>query len=102
MLINTAEILYIENIKHGCIIHTKAGDIKSSEKPAQILAKTNSTEAFAVSHLGITVNLANVVGLCRDGVILKKSDAETISTYVSQRRYKDFKKAFLNYTGGLL
>lgn len=73
VLINTFDILYIENIKHGCIIHTKTGDIKTSQKPAQILAKTNCADAFAVSHLGITVNLANVVGLDRNGVVLKKT-----------------------------
>lgn len=102
VLINTCEVLFLENIKHGCIIHTKSGDFKSSEKPAEIIAKTKTPEAFFVSHLGITVNLLNVVGLSREGVVLKKSDGETVSTYVSQRRYKDLKKAFLNYTGGLL
>lgn len=102
VLINTSDVLFFENIKHGCIIHTKHGDLKSSEKPAELLTKTNASESFTVSHLGITVNLSNVVGLSKNGVVLKKSDSETVLTYVSQRRFKDFKKAFLDYTGGLL
>lgn len=100
-LIKTKEILYIENRKRGSIIHTKHNTFVSNKKPKELLRIINQNNCFVYSHNSIIVNLQNVIEFNRSEVVLRKSDTETISTYISQRKYSEFKKCFFNFVGDL-
>ncbi len=99
-LVKTSDILYIENLKHGSIIVTKAGEYKTNIKPKEWLKIINQPNCFVYSHTSIIVNLQNVVGLSKDTVSLDRGNGGKITTYVSQRKYADFKKALFSFAGG--
>lgn len=101
-LIKTKEILYIENQKRGSLVYTKRGSFLTDQKPKELLQMINQDNCFVYSHNSIIVNLQNVIDFNRQMVVLRKNDFETISTYISQRKYKDFKKAFFSFAGGLI
>ena len=49
------------------------------------------------------LNLENVVGFSKEEIRFKCGDGRVIGIpYISQRRYKAFKQAFLEYAGGAL
>lgn len=100
-LIKTKDILYIENLKRGSIIHTKHGSFIIDKKPKDILQIINQSYCFVYSHNSIIVNLQNVINFNKQEITLRKNDDETVSTYISQRKYSDFKKSFLSFAGGL-
>ena len=99
--INTKDILYIENRKNGSIIITKYNEIKTSKRLKDLYTEIGQNDRFVYSHNSIIVNLQNVIDFNKNSVTLKKSDTETLSTYISQRRYPKFKKAFFEFAGGL-
>lgn len=98
-LVKTSDILYIENLKHGSKIITKKDEYKTSIKPKEWLKIINQPNCFVYSHTSIIVNLQNVVGLAKDAVSLNKGNGQKITTYVSQRKYADFKKALFSFAG---
>ncbi len=100
-LIKTKDILYIENQKRGSIIHTKRGSFIIDKKPKELLHMIDQDNYFVYSHNSIIVNLQNVIDFNRKEIILRKNDDETVSTYISQRKYSDFKKSFFNLAGDL-
>lgn len=100
-LIKTKDILYIENQKRGSIIHTKRSSLISDKKPKEILQMIDQSNCFVYSHNSIIVNLQNVINFNKQEITLRKNDDETVSTYISQRKYSDFKKSFLSFAGGL-
>lgn len=99
-LVKTSDILYIENLKHGSKIVAKSAEYKTNIKPKEWHKIINQPNCFVHSHTSIIVNLQNVVGLNKDTVFLDKGDGERITTYVSQRKYADFKKALFSFAGG--
>lgn len=101
-LIKTKDILYIENKKRGSIVHTKRGSFFVDKKPKELLQLIDQYNCFVYSHNSIIVNLQNVIDFNRQAIILRKNDTETVSTYISQRKYSIFKKAFFNFAGGLI
>lgn len=100
-LIKTKEILYIENQKYGSIVHTNRGDFYINIKPKELNKMINQAECFVFSHNSILVNLQNVIDFNKTTIVLRKNEAETVSTYMSQRKYSNFKKAFFDFAGGL-
>lgn len=98
--IRTKDILFIENQKYGSIIHSKFGDYQSNKKPKQWVKDINQT-SFVFSHNSILVNLQNVVDFNNSTVVLRKNEQETVTTYISQRKYSNFKKAFFEFAGGI-
>ena len=98
--IKTKDILFIENQKYGSIIHSKYGNFQTNKKPKEWL-KIIDQESFVFSHNSILVNLQNVVDFNRTTVVLRKNDLETVTTYISQRKHSNFKKAFFNFAGGI-
>lgn len=98
--IKTKDILFIENQKYGSIIHSKCGNFQTNKKPKEWL-KIIDQESFVFSHNSILVNLQNVVDFNRTTVVLRKNDLETVTTYISQRKHSNFKKAFFNFAGGI-
>lgn len=98
--IKTKDILFIENQKYGSIIHSKYGDYQSNKKPKQ-WAKDIDQDSFVFSHNSILVNLQNVVDFNNYVAVLRKNEQETVTTYISQRKYSSFKKAFFDFAGGI-
>lgn len=98
--IKTKDILFFENQKYGSIIHSKYGNYQTNKKPKEWL-KIIDRESFVFSHNSILVNLQNVVDFNSTTVVLRKNEQETVTTYISQRKYSDFKKAFFNFAGGI-
>lgn len=99
--IKTKDILYIENQKHGSIINTKRGLFLADKKPKELLRIIGQENCFVYSHSSILVNLQNVIDFNRKEILLRKNSSETVSTYISQRKYSNFKKAFFNFAGDL-
>lgn len=97
--VKTSDILYIENLKHGSKIVTKTDEYRTSTKPKEWFKIINQPNCFVYSHTSIIVNLQNVVGLSKDTVSLDRGNGERITTYVSQRKYADFKKALFSFAG---
>lgn len=100
-VIKTKDILYIENQKYGSVIHTTKNDYYVKIKPKDLYKIINQENCFAFSHNSILVNLQNVIDFNKTTIILRKNDIETVTTYVSQRKYSSFKKAFFDFAGGL-
>lgn len=100
-LIKTKDILYIENQKYGSIIHTNRGDFYINIKPKELNKIINQEECFVFSHNSILINLQNVIDFNKTTIVLRKNESEMVSTYMSQRKYSNFKKAFFNFAGGL-
>ena len=99
--VKTKDILYIENLKYGSNIVTKKDKYTTSKKPKEWLNIINQPNCFIFSHNSIVVNLQNVIDFDRSSVTLRKNATETTFTYMSQRKYKNFKKAFFDFAGGL-
>lgn len=100
-LVKTKNILYIENQKRSSLIHTTHGSFITDKKPKELLQMIDQDNCFIYSHNSIIVNLQNVIDFNRQEIILRKNDKETVSTYISQRKYSSFKKAFFNFAGDL-
>ena len=100
-LIKTKDILYIENKRRGSIIYTKRDSFFTDKKPRELLQMIDQKNCFVFSHNSILVNLQNVIDFNREEIILRKNETETVSTYISQRKYSDFKKSFFNFAGDL-
>ncbi len=99
--IRTKDIFYIENIKYGSIIHTKTNQYKTNQKPKQWSEIINQPSCFVYSHNSILVNLQNVIDFDKSSVTFRINNEKTISTYMSQRKYQSFKKAFFEFAGGI-
>lgn len=100
--IKLSEILWLESVRHGTVIHTKRGEIKTSRAMRDVLAAVSEHEPFSQSYHGIYVNLRHVLKFDKKQVTLKKSENETATIYMSQRKYAEFKKEFFRYAGGVL
>lgn len=98
--IKTKDILFIENQKYGSVIYSKYGNYQTNKKPKEWL-KIIDRESFVFSHNSILVNLQNVVDFNSTTVVLRKNEQETVTTYISQRKHSNFKKAFFNFAGGI-
>ena len=92
------DILYFETVKNGTTVYTKHGTYKTNQKLREWESKLQSTGQFAVSHHSVLVNLAHVVALDKQAVTLQKNQTERVTTYVSTRKYGNFKQAFLAFT----
>lgn len=99
--IKTKDILYIENKKHGSIIITKDLTLNINKKPSELYNLINQPNCFVYSHNSYIVNLQNVIDFNKNTITLRKDREHTVSTYMSQRKYPEFKKAFLAFAGGI-
>ena len=100
-VVKTNDILYIENLKYGSKLVTKRGNYITKQKPKQWYNVIDQPACFTYSHNSIIVNLQNVIDFNKTMVVLRKNEHETVTTYISQRKYSSFKKSFLEYAGGL-
>ena len=100
-LIKTKDILYIENQKYGSIICTKRGNFRTNKKPKELSLIIAQEHCFVHSHNSIIVNLQNVIDFDKKNIVLRKNENELVTTYISQRKYSDFKKAFFSFAGGI-
>lgn len=99
--VKTKDILYIENLKYGANIITKTNKYTTNKKPKEWLSIINQPNCFVYSHNSYVVNLQNVIDFDKSTVTLRKNPSKTVTAYMSQRKYKNFKKAFFDFAGGL-
>lgn len=99
--IKTKDILYIENQKHGSILVTKDLTLHTNKKPRELYSMINQPNCFVYSHNSYIVNLQNVIDFNKNTITLRRNREKTVSAYMSQRKYSDFKKAFLAFAGGI-
>jgi len=100
VVVNTNDILYLERKVGGTNIVTVNGEIEVKEKLDECKELINQPAAFVNSHNSIVVNLQNVVNFDKTIVTLQKNDKETVETYMSQRKYKEFKDNFMKFVMG--
>lgn len=98
--IKTKDILYLEKKKNGSVIYTKRGDFKTNRKIEEWLQIIDQPECFVYSHGSFVINIQNVTDFNSNEVTVQKSETEAIKTYMSQWKFKDFKRAFLMFNGG--
>lgn len=100
VVINTNDILYLERKVGGTNIVTTNGELEVKEKLDECKELINQPAAFVHSHNSIVVNLQNVVNFDKSNVTLQKNETETVETYMSQRKYKEFKESFMKFVMG--
>lgn len=100
VVINTNDVLYIEKKTGVTTIVTTKEEIEVKEKLSECLELINQPSTFVYSHNSIVVNLQKVVNFDKSGVTLQKSETETVQTYMSQRKYKEFKENFMRFVMG--
>ena len=100
IVINTNDILYLERKTSGTAVVTVNGEFEVKEKLDECKALINYPDVFVHSHNSIVVNLQNVVNFDKANVTLQKNDKETVKTYMSQRKYKEFKENFMKFVIG--
>jgi len=101
-VVKTKDILYFENHRYGSIAVTKYAEYKTHKKLEEWYKIINQPECFVYSHKSYLVNLQNVISFNRTSVTFKKANNEPITTYVSQRKYSNLKRAFYDFAGGLI
>ncbi len=99
--IKTKDILYVENRRYGALLVTKDAEYATGVRLKDWIAKTGQPDCFVYSHASYIVNLQNVIDFSKDSVTLRKGNGETVSVYMSQRKYSAFRKAFFNFAGGI-
>jgi len=100
IVVNTNDILYMERKSGGTAIITVNGEFEVKEKFDDCLTLINQPHVFVHSHNSIVVNLQSVVNFDKTIVTLQKSENETVETYMSQRKYKEFKESFMKFVMG--
>lgn len=100
VVVNTNDILYLERKVGGTTVVTVNGEFEVREKLDECKELINQPSAFVHSHNSIVVNLQNVVNFDKTNVTLQKNETETVETYMSQRKYKEFKESFMKFVMG--
>lgn len=100
VVVNTNDILYLERKVGGTTVVTINGELEVKEKLDECKELINQPMAFVHSHNSIVVNLQNVVNFDKVNVTLQKNETETVETYMSQRKYKEFKESFMKFVMG--
>lgn len=100
VVVNTNDILYLERKVGGTTVVTVNGELEVREKLDECKTLINQPSAFVHSHNSIVVNLQNVVNFDKTNVTLQKNETETVETYMSQRKYKEFKENFMKFVMG--
>lgn len=97
VVINTNDILYMEKKTGGTTLFTIKGEKEVKEKLNECVELINRPTTFIYSHNSIVVNLQRVVSFDKSVVTLQKSETEAVETYMSQRKYKEFKENFMRF-----
>lgn len=100
-VVKTKDILYMETKTYGSLIVTVQGSLKTNIKITDWRERINQDNCFVFSHNSFLVNLQNVISFNKTQVVLRKNDSETVSIYMSQRKYAEFKNKFFKFAGGL-
>lgn len=98
--INTRDILYLENLKHGTVIVTKQGEYRTNKKPQEWVSIIAQPQCFVSSHKSYIVNLQNVLEFDKKSIIFQIDNQTKTKQCISQRKYFEFRKAFFKFIGG--
>ena len=93
--IHTSHIISIETKGHEVIVHTTDGDYHTAQNMRYWLDRLASGMFFQ-SHRSFIVNFAHVSDFNHTVIHLHDNQ---FNAYLTRRKYKDFKKAFLLYAG---
>lgn len=93
--VHTLHIIVIEAANHEVIIHTIDRDYHTAQNMRYWLNRLPSGMFFQ-SHRSFIVNFAHVSHFEHSAVHLHN---DQFTAYLTRRKYKDFKKAFLLYAG---
>jgi len=99
--VNTKDILYIENKKHGSLIVTKNNKFNTNKKPIEWLNIINQPNCFVFSHKSYIVNLQNIINFDKNNITFQGIDGNIEIQCISQRKYSEFKKSFFDFAGGI-
>ncbi len=97
--IRTKDILYLETNKYGSTMVTKKGAFKTSKRVSEWLSIIDQPSCFVYSHNSFAVNLQNVIDFNNVEVRMRKNQEETVTAYMSQRKFSSFKKSFMSFVG---
>lgn len=92
-IFNTFEIICVEAIGHKVIVHTTKGDYEVLHSMSYWIQLLPSN-CFFQSHRSFIVNFAHVTDFTHTLIHL---DSQTFSAYLTRRKYKAFKSAYLTY-----
>lgn len=98
--INTRDILYIENLKHGSVIVTKQGSYRTNKKPQEWMSVIAQPHCFVYSHKSYIVNLQNVIEFDKKTITFQIDNQTKTEHCISQRKHTEFRKAFFKFIGG--
>lgn len=93
--ISEAEIIYIEAQERISLVHTISG-IYSDKRTMQSWRNTLNADSFFQTHKSYIVNMKHV--LCYDHQLISFISCQD-HAYLSRRKYKEFKRAYLFYIG---
>ncbi|MCD8347067.1 MAG: LytTR family DNA-binding domain-containing protein [Lachnospiraceae bacterium] len=88
------DILFLESIRNGVIIHTSAGEVRSGQSYSELLRQLPKTGRFCEYGRGTVVNFSWVDLILDNGEIRLKS-GELL--FCSRRKLKDTRTAYTNY-----
>lgn len=96
--ISISDILYIETQKHGSMIKTQNNMyLLNKTKPKEWEKIIQQPKIFIYSHNSFLVNLQHVIYFDKSFVTLSLNNGNDETVYMSQRKYSNFKKAFINF-----
>ena len=93
------DILCVETVRHGVVVHTAQGDVAARQTMAEITQQLPQTGRFYPCGRSLLVNFSHVRSIGSDGEIAMKSGP---SYYCSRRRIRDAKAAFSDYVFAVL
>ncbi|MCD8397440.1 MAG: LytTR family DNA-binding domain-containing protein [Lachnospiraceae bacterium] len=88
------DLLFLESIRNGSLVHTAAGEVRSGQSYAELLRQLPKTGRFCEYGRGTTVNFSWVDLILDNGEIrLKNGDL----LFCSRRKLKETRMAYTNY-----
>jgi len=88
------DILFLESIRNGSLVHTAAGEVRSGQSYSELIRQLPKTGRFWEYGRGTTVNFSWVDLILDNGEIrLKNGDL----LFCSRRKLKETRMAYTNY-----
>ena len=94
--VSTADIIAVETSERRVIIHTLTSKYESSETISYWREKLQD-KCFITTHKSYIVNMTHVIGFNHELIQLENK----VTAYLTKRKYKEFKHAYLLYVESL-
>ncbi|MCD7813682.1 MAG: LytTR family DNA-binding domain-containing protein [Lachnospiraceae bacterium] len=93
-VISLDDILFLESIRNGAIVHTATGEVRSSQGYSELLRQLPKTGRFCEYGRGTVVNFSWVDFILDNGEIRLKNGT---LLFCSRRKLKETRTAYTNY-----